>query len=360
MTRGTGEFTGLRQDPFTHRFHPGHGARAYDPVIMRFTCTDSWSPFGSGGVNPYAYCHGDPVNFVDPSGHMAWQTGLAIGLGIMSMVTALFTGGASLATAGSISAAVAALSARSALTVASAFIADATGLASAVTEERAPRVSGILGWLSFSAGLFAFGAGPYRGIARVFRKPHTARPTPRSSALLTGEPLRAGHELPVARSDVKPSWDSVRAYIDSTDNFEHRPVGHHIYSVDKHKSPHGIRNFFYNTYRKDVWIFEGNFRNNKNAPYFANDIARYQYEVISSEQGFYGQYPKEIIRSNVANEATLAQTAGRSGDSLYDAFFSTPNGKSIWRILEDFGLVATQVTREQARNGEISFVISLL
>ncbi|WP_051414861.1 RHS repeat domain-containing protein [Pseudomonas sp. QTF5] len=47
----------------------GRGYRAYNPGLMRFHTPDSLSPFGAGGVNPYVYCLGDPVNFNDPSGH---------------------------------------------------------------------------------------------------------------------------------------------------------------------------------------------------------------------------------------------------------------------------------------------------
>ncbi|WP_230202737.1 RHS repeat-associated core domain-containing protein, partial [Pseudomonas syringae] len=45
---------------------------AFNPVLMRFNSPDSLSPFGEGGVNAYAYayCEGDPVNRVDPSGHL--------------------------------------------------------------------------------------------------------------------------------------------------------------------------------------------------------------------------------------------------------------------------------------------------
>ncbi|MEE1921314.1 RHS repeat-associated core domain-containing protein [Pseudomonas sp. 148P] len=50
----------------------GQGYRAYNPVLMRFTSADSWSPFGRGGLNAYAYCAGDPVNASDPSGHFLW------------------------------------------------------------------------------------------------------------------------------------------------------------------------------------------------------------------------------------------------------------------------------------------------
>lgn len=42
------------------------GARDYDPSIGRWTCKD---PIGlESGPNVYAYCGGNPVNFVDPTG----------------------------------------------------------------------------------------------------------------------------------------------------------------------------------------------------------------------------------------------------------------------------------------------------
>lgn len=62
-------FNGERQDPFTGASHLGNGYRAYNPILMRFNCPDSESPFGEGGINPYAYCENDPVNLSDPSGH---------------------------------------------------------------------------------------------------------------------------------------------------------------------------------------------------------------------------------------------------------------------------------------------------
>lgn len=46
----------------------GNGYRVYSVGLMRFVSPDVFSPFDIGGLNSYAYCEGDPVNFVDPSG----------------------------------------------------------------------------------------------------------------------------------------------------------------------------------------------------------------------------------------------------------------------------------------------------
>lgn len=48
----------------------GNGYRIYSSILNRFYSSDTWSPFGDGGLNAYAYCAGDPVNWADPSGHM--------------------------------------------------------------------------------------------------------------------------------------------------------------------------------------------------------------------------------------------------------------------------------------------------
>lgn len=68
-------FNGERPDPVTGCYLLGNGYRAFNPVLMRFNSPDSWSPFGKGGVNSYAYCLGDPVNQSDMTGHSSgWVT----------------------------------------------------------------------------------------------------------------------------------------------------------------------------------------------------------------------------------------------------------------------------------------------
>ncbi|MBA1199145.1 RHS repeat-associated core domain-containing protein [Pseudomonas plecoglossicida] len=63
-------FNGEYYDPMSKGISLGNGYRFYSPALSRFYSPDSWSPFGRGGVNAYAYCAGDPVNYKDPTGHI--------------------------------------------------------------------------------------------------------------------------------------------------------------------------------------------------------------------------------------------------------------------------------------------------
>ncbi|WP_225917686.1 RHS repeat-associated core domain-containing protein [Pseudomonas zanjanensis] len=75
-------FNGERPDPVTGHYLLGNGYRAFNPVLMRFNSPDSMSPFGRGGVNAYAYTHGNPVNTVDPSGHFGLPKSIKLALRI--------------------------------------------------------------------------------------------------------------------------------------------------------------------------------------------------------------------------------------------------------------------------------------
>ena len=57
-------YTGEQYDPITSQYYLR--ARFYNPVIGRFLNEDTY--YGDG-VNLYAYCDNNPVNYVDPSGH---------------------------------------------------------------------------------------------------------------------------------------------------------------------------------------------------------------------------------------------------------------------------------------------------
>lgn len=65
-------FNGERIEPAIECYLLGNGYRIYNPILMRFISTDSLSPFDEGGINPYGYCLGDPVNNTDSSGHVVF------------------------------------------------------------------------------------------------------------------------------------------------------------------------------------------------------------------------------------------------------------------------------------------------
>lgn len=65
-------FNGQRKDPVTDCYALGNGYRNYSPSLMRFQSPDSLSPFGLGDINSYAYNSNDPINSIDPSGHVSF------------------------------------------------------------------------------------------------------------------------------------------------------------------------------------------------------------------------------------------------------------------------------------------------
>ncbi|HEY3985131.1 RHS repeat-associated core domain-containing protein [Cedecea sp.] len=134
-------FNGERLDPVTGTTHLGNGYRAYSPVLMRFICPDSWSPFGEGGINPYAYCDGDPVNRVDPTGHFSVGGAIGAVIGFLGILFTPFTGGSSLAAV---------------LSVASVFAGAASvglGIASELVSD--PKTAAGLGWAGFALGILS-------------------------------------------------------------------------------------------------------------------------------------------------------------------------------------------------------------
>jgi len=135
----------------------GTGYRAYNPALMRFHSPDVQSPFGEGGLNYYAYCEGNPVNFRDPTGASAigWSgrlrevyeddpnngtvrarstslrtVGFWIAYGISVVVTAFAVAAAVVATAGAATPAI--FAATAALKVTGAALATASTVAGGI------------------------------------------------------------------------------------------------------------------------------------------------------------------------------------------------------------------------------------
>jgi RHS repeat-associated protein len=151
-------FAGEWADRLTGWYMPG-SYRPYDPVLMCFLSPDSDSPFGGGGLNPYAYCGGDPVNNIDPDGHAWWKWLVAgVGMALAVVGTVASFGTAVPAIAALWAGGMGALTVGGGLAIASAGLAAvslATGVASMTLEATGgdQKAAGILGWISLGTGL---------------------------------------------------------------------------------------------------------------------------------------------------------------------------------------------------------------
>ena len=77
-------FTGEWRDKQTGCYPLGKGHRLFSPLLCRLAAPDVLSPFDRGGLNAYAYCAGDPVNYSDPSGQFSVSfSGMAKTFGAM-------------------------------------------------------------------------------------------------------------------------------------------------------------------------------------------------------------------------------------------------------------------------------------
>ncbi|MGO4366138.1 RHS repeat-associated core domain-containing protein, partial [Pseudomonas sp. PAB10] len=141
-----------------------------------------------------------------------------------------------------------------------------------------------------------------------------------------------------ARFDLQKESRKRLDFIDN--NMLHEPV--RKYGI---RSTYGTDDF-QNVFQRELWTFKSNFRNPNTSDFFANDIARYQYTLISKKEGFFGHLPSLIKRDTVINKTTLKKTKkleSGSEEMLRTFLEETPNGKSTQRILNDFGLKATKV-----------------
>ncbi|EAW8022944.1 hypothetical protein S918_21955 [Salmonella enterica] len=199
-------FNGEKMDPVLQCYHLGNGYRCYHPKLMRFLVPDSLSPFDEGGINSYMYCVGNPVNLVDPTGHLSGSGIASVVLGVAGLLLSLFTFGASVAVAaGFVGAAIAAGSlaaagistlsvtttvlsvTSSALSITSASL----GIASSVIIERSyegdAKLATNLGWGSLGTGIASLltGVGAAAGAAVLNRATASA-----AQAISNAHPLR--------------------------------------------------------------------------------------------------------------------------------------------------------------------------
>lgn len=164
-------FNGERRDPLSGNYHLGNGYRTYNPQLMRFISPDSLSPFDAGGINPYAYCAGDPINRLDPSGHLSGNAITGIVLGALGLIFSIFTAGASIIAAGSVAAALSSTSAITLAVGALGVVSDITSIVSGAISDSNLEASSVLGWVSLGTGIAgiseAVGRGALMGLNRA-------------------------------------------------------------------------------------------------------------------------------------------------------------------------------------------------
>ncbi|WP_053116362.1 RHS repeat-associated core domain-containing protein [Winslowiella iniecta] len=336
-------FNRQRHDPISAVYHPGNGYRAYDPQLMRFRCPDSFSPFAAGGINSYGYCAGDPINRADPSGHFSWQAGLGIGMSVLGIFAALWTGGASLAVTSSLSAALDSAGVIPLLTGAASLLADTSGLGSTLVHNS--HLSSALGWISFAAGVISLGAGITPLLSEATDALRQRLGTIRRIGL-SGGAKAAGREMASERQIL--STEQRMAIIND-------PVimTHHIDEDNPHLMSSGGNidypvTEFEVEYHPDRWTIRDIFRV-KTERFFGSDLLAYQYRRIGQQQGFYGILPDEIRQLNVRNPLTLRLTEGKTGEELRQIFLTqTPNGKLLQRLGDRLKFTVSRVEIQQA------------
>ncbi|WPN99305.1 RHS repeat-associated core domain-containing protein [Pseudomonas sp. MUP55] len=160
-------FNGQRLDAAVNLYFLGNGERAYDPDLMVFLQADPLSPFDEGGLNSYAYCAGNPINMLDPSGlfptWLRWVlAGAALALGGVALVSAVV----GIAAVGLAAATTAQLV--SAAGTAMGFVGSTLGV-TALTIDAVDKANGwdrssaiqALGWASFAFSIAAMGVSVY-------------------------------------------------------------------------------------------------------------------------------------------------------------------------------------------------------
>ncbi|MBK0057911.1 hypothetical protein IAE40_04650 [Pseudomonas sp. S44] len=159
-------WTGGLYDDVSGVYHLGE--RQYSPSLMRFTTPDSWSPFGAGGYNIYAYL--DPVNCPDPNGHISFWGWVGIAAAVLlGVVVGVLTMGAGVAAimATGMTLAAGMMVAGGALILAAGVV----GIAAEVVRDHDPATARTLDWVAFGLGVagavLTLGAGFARGAAQT-------------------------------------------------------------------------------------------------------------------------------------------------------------------------------------------------
>lgn len=153
--------------------------------------------------------------------------------------------------------------------------------------------------------------------------------------------------------------NNILSYIECTKAFDHQiseECPYEITSFDLEASEESFENVFENRFEPEVWTLLNNVRQKKSSLYYASDILKYQYEVISRRGGFYGRLPRQIVLDSVDNDDTIRITQNLNTQKLKDVFPFTPVGKFIFRLMEHYKLSFESVCM-QAGNPFCTYVI---
>ncbi|NAX00033.1 RHS repeat-associated core domain-containing protein [Vibrio sp. V23_P3S9T160] len=222
ITLFTHEFTGFNGetlDPVTGNYMLGNGYRGYNPFLMRFMSQDSLSPFSDAGINAYQYCHGDPINRIDPSGHLDAKK---LGLGIFSILTGIagviaapFTGGTSIAIATGIIGSVA------------GSISGVLTVSAAAVEERNPDTAqklDIASWAFTGISLAAGAVGVAGEVAQGFKTPgfvtNLSKGRLGQSRFKTEIKFRSKSHITTRRSELATKANKAMLKIEASGDFE--------------------------------------------------------------------------------------------------------------------------------------------
>ena len=137
------------------------GARDYDPVVGRWTTKDPIR-FAGGDLSLYSYAHGDPVNFIDPTGLSVASAARCFGKGLAA--------GAVGALAIGLGATAAAAVLPAAAVTAGLGIAAVAGAAAIGFDVGADIASGNTNGLAFNAGALLGGGAAGRATGRAVAK----------------------------------------------------------------------------------------------------------------------------------------------------------------------------------------------
>ncbi|ODS23332.1 hypothetical protein AB835_09250 [Candidatus Endobugula sertula] len=279
-------FQGNPHDDVTGDVWFGRGTRGYSPELRRFTTMDSLSPFGKGGFNGYTYGLNNPINTTDPSGHFV----VALLLTLMDVVAAVGEELADMA------------------------------LGAGAAGENAASTELVGGGAAEATSQAARGTAATNGVDPYYRPDLYQR-------LESINELRPRQTSEARRTTLRyPNPNS--------------------YDYTTHSAQNDYD--FSNTYSRDRITFISN-RRHPRVTIHATDATRVQFLQAAQELGHYGMMPRQFVRSNVLNEGVISviQSYESGSEEFLQAFLrNTDNGRSSWRIANEFGMNIDSATHE--------------